>query len=227
MALSHCWGPPEHICKTTRLTLEDHKLEIPWSDLSKTFQEAIEVTRRLGIRYLWIDSLCIIQGDAEDWDREAENMGNIYMYAYLTLAATASASGAGGLFAERDDNVISFVLPPDPDTDSKILTLKARRRRLHQALNVQNLAGGNPLSRRAWAYQERLLAKRILHFGSEELIWECRTEQTCECAHPFVSRTNLNEPIREDCTLAETWQDLVSSYTPLELTYEEDRLPAL
>lgn len=100
MALSHCWGPPELIFKTTVQAFGNNKTQLPWGRLSKTLREAIEVTRRLGIRYIWIDSLCVLQVDEDHWNREAANMGNIYKNAYLTLAATASSSGMGGLHVE-------------------------------------------------------------------------------------------------------------------------------
>jgi hypothetical protein len=99
------------IFKSTTETLEDNKLNLAWDKLSKTFQEAVAMTRQLGVRYLWIDSLCIIQDNAEDWNIEAANMGNIYKNAYVTLAATASSCGAGGLFTERDSDVLDIPLP--------------------------------------------------------------------------------------------------------------------
>ena len=75
--LSHCWGK-KHIVTTTKATLEQRKLEVPWLLLSRTFQDAITITRELGIRYIWIDSLCIIQDDKEDWERVSAKMAEIY-----------------------------------------------------------------------------------------------------------------------------------------------------
>ena len=66
ICLSHCWGSSQ-IITTTRSTFEDRTKGIAWDDLSKTFQDAICLTRTLGFRYIWIDSLCIIQDDARDW----------------------------------------------------------------------------------------------------------------------------------------------------------------
>lgn len=66
---------------------------IPWDKLPSTFQDAITVTRRLGIAYIWIDSLCIVQDDAQDWEREAAKMALIFESAYLTIAATAAPNG--------------------------------------------------------------------------------------------------------------------------------------
>ncbi|KAG4427885.1 hypothetical protein IFR05_016628 [Cadophora sp. M221] len=147
MALSHCWGPPELIFKTTAQTLEQNKSELPWARLSKTFREAIEVTRRLGVRYIWIDSLCILQDDEDDWNKEAANMGNIYKNAYLNLAATASSNGMGGLHVERDDDFGEIPMPKEKDLE--FVTLKARKRRPHFSLEV--LESCDPLVRRGWA----------------------------------------------------------------------------
>lgn len=67
VCLSHCWGSSQLI-STTRNTIKDRKRGIPWSELSKTFQDAINVTRSLGYLYIWIDSLCIVQDDKNDWE---------------------------------------------------------------------------------------------------------------------------------------------------------------
>lgn len=100
MTLSHCWGRTQFIT-TTRDTLKQRIAGIALTDLSKTFKDAVSLTRKLGIRYLWIDSLCIIQKDKEDWEREAGKMGAVYSQSFLNIAATSSAEGSGGLFKER------------------------------------------------------------------------------------------------------------------------------
>ncbi|KAH6721576.1 heterokaryon incompatibility protein-domain-containing protein [Leptodontidium sp. MPI-SDFR-AT-0119] len=208
----HCWGPPELIFKTTVQAFGNNKTELPWGKLSRTLREAIEVTRRLGIRYIWIDSLCVLQVDEDDWNREAANMGNINKNAYLTLAATASSGGMGGLHVEN----------------LELATLKARRSRLHFSLEV--LESGDSFVHRGWAYQERLLARQIVHFTSEEMVWECKPQQTRECSSP----SGLQEGRSEFESLLEggrkswwSWQMLLTRYTTLQLSKEEDRLPAI
>ncbi|KAB5584705.1 heterokaryon incompatibility protein-domain-containing protein [Coniochaeta sp. 2T2.1] len=99
-ALSHCWGKsPTNT--TTKAVFVSHTQGIDILSLSKTFQHTIFVTRELGIRYLWIDSLCIIQDDEDDWKREAENMADVFANAFVTIAASASTDGDGGLFYPR------------------------------------------------------------------------------------------------------------------------------
>ncbi|XXH04710.1 hypothetical protein Hte_011132 [Hypoxylon texense] len=105
MTLSHCWGDPKLMtAKLTVKTLEDYQIEIPYNKLPPTFRDAVEVTRRLAIRYLWIDSLCIIQRDEddsdrnkeranEDWMTESSKIGRIYNCLYVGSLLQAKNSG--------------------------------------------------------------------------------------------------------------------------------------
>lgn len=74
------------------------QIRIPWAELPNTFQDAITVTRMLGLKYIWIDSLCIVQDDAQDWEREAAKMAIIFEAAYVTIAATAASNGSVCIF---------------------------------------------------------------------------------------------------------------------------------
>jgi Heterokaryon incompatibility protein (HET) len=106
-ALSHCWGGRQHNI-TTWATYEAYQRRIELSSLSKTVQEAIRVTQSLGLRYLWVDSLCIIQNDEDDWRNEAMTMSDIYEQAYCTIAAAAAPDGVTGCFAQsvQDDCLV-------------------------------------------------------------------------------------------------------------------------
>ncbi|PVH80460.1 HET-domain-containing protein [Cadophora sp. DSE1049] len=99
LALSHCWGPSVigNRLTTTEATLKSRLQSIPLSKMPANFRDAAIVTRKLGYRYLWIDSLCIIQDSREDWEIESGNMGNIYTNADLTLAAAAAKDSDGGM----------------------------------------------------------------------------------------------------------------------------------
>lgn len=197
MSLSHCWGL-EQIITTTTKTLQERKTGIKLSEFSKTFHHAVQITRGLGIRYLWIDSLCIIQDDMKDWEIESAKMVEVYMNSQLNIAATHSSSGKGGCFAERwsldslnqvELNVGADILI-EPDKDEKVEYKIYVRNALHVAhdhftrsmdySNTIELA--SPLLIRAWVFQERLLSVRTLHFHAEELIWECGSGISCECS---------------------------------------------
>lgn len=101
LALSYCWGSNQGLV-TTLENLEQMKQSIPFERLAKTCQDAVTITRRLNFKYLWIDSICIIQDDRGDWERESAAMGHIYVNAYLCIAATASRDSGSGIFKHRD-----------------------------------------------------------------------------------------------------------------------------
>lgn len=100
IALSHCWGTAEaarQMLKTTSQNLGQHCEGISVTGLTRTFQDAIDLTVKLGLQYIWIDSLCIIQDDLEDWKIECPRMTDVYGGAYLVVAATAAENGEHGL----------------------------------------------------------------------------------------------------------------------------------
>lgn len=96
-ALSHCWGMPGRLpIKTLKENLSKHLERIRFGDLSRTFQDAVQVARGLQLSYLWIDSLCIVQDDTEDWIREAEQMANVYRESVCTISALSADGGDSG-----------------------------------------------------------------------------------------------------------------------------------
>ncbi|KAK0666943.1 heterokaryon incompatibility protein-domain-containing protein [Cercophora samala] len=241
VALSHCWGPPEKAAKTIKMTadtLHEFQTEIPWNKLSKTFKDAVTITRRLGIRYLWIDSLCIIQGDAQDWAVEASKMTTVYSDAFFVVAASGAADGDGGCFlgsrAASSEGVLSIECSGQQGGKSTAYARRTRRsyadsRRMTRA--AQSLHGwmtgiGQPLETRAWTYQEEKLARRILYYTQDELQWRCGTCNACECSPPSstILASDLSSTQDEK---NEVWCRMVLAYTQRELTYISDRLPAL
>lgn len=107
VALSHAWGMSPRLT-ATRGTIEDLKKGIAISFLPKIFQYDIEITRRLGIKYLWVDCICIIQDDMQDWERESASMAHIYRNSYVTVSASASSDSYSGCFPMRSrDSYIS------------------------------------------------------------------------------------------------------------------------
>jgi hypothetical protein len=190
VALSHCWGLSQHLI-SKRSTIADWKQKIPFFKLPKTFREAIAITRALGIQYIWIDSLCIVQDDPHDWEVEAEKMGAIYHNARLVIAATASKDGDGGmLFSRTGHATIS-----GRDQNDNSFQIFVRRRCDHAAFswgrNTSSSYGVGqsdpvfastfPLLTRAWCFQERILGTRVLHFTNDEMVFECSTSINCEC----------------------------------------------
>ena len=255
LCLSHCWGKAQIITTETG-TLEERKRSIAWGDLSKTFQDAILFTRTLGFRYIWIDSLCILQDSLRDWEVESAKMASVYSQGHLTIAATHSNNGYGGLFSANEDVKISGKTPGGED-----YCLHFRERIDHHVEVVQDYSSKDvpgyatvvhhALMTRAWVYQERMLSTRVLHFGRYEAFFECRSHIQCECegiwmhgasASPIaVIKTEHGDALdthrqqqQEGDTSPEVvyqqarlWRTMICSYSALFLTKSKDRLPAI
>ncbi|KAK4205451.1 heterokaryon incompatibility protein-domain-containing protein, partial [Triangularia verruculosa] len=251
IALSHCWGDKDGIIETTSNSLEKHRSSgIPIADLPNSFRDAAYIAQALNIHHLWIDSLCIIQDDALDWEQESVKMADVYSGAFLTVAVTGSANPSGGcLFPRRQhfngvDDPVSCTgiasragrlnLPPE---------VRVRYERVcHQRMEGQYARWQevdkqiSPLLTRAWGFQEKILSPRMIHFHGEEMIWECNEEHVCECGYRPLGG---HDPTRTSAIIAravesgqqeeiwQLWADLVERYILLDITYEKDRLPAL
>lgn len=98
--MSHCWGGVA-FNSLTKANFSSFREIIPVSTLSKTFQNAIYIARYIGIEYIWIDSLCIIQDDLEDWRRESSLMATVYGGSHINLAASGASNGNVGCFFKR------------------------------------------------------------------------------------------------------------------------------
>jgi hypothetical protein len=197
LTLSHCWGDAQI------LKLESHNFaalcnSIPISELPKTFQDAMHAVRKLGYRYIWIDSLCIIQNSEEDWDREALLMNKVYKYSRLDIAATGAEDSHGGCFFDKDQDMIALpqvelafdlgVFSSSPRRRGRFWGLKRAKVQYHLESKIVRrkyyLIRTDPswieelekarLLNRAWVFQERLLSPRVLHFHRSQLFWECR-----------------------------------------------------
>lgn len=170
--LSHCWGQSRHLVTETA-SLGLRKDRIPWTSLPMTFQDAIHFVRRLGLQYLWIDSLCIIQDDTKDWEYESDAMSTIYRNAFVTIAATNSSGDSRGCYTSGTEL----------DKDYEVGThFYVREKPAHfESSPSPSTFLSFPLLSRAWFYQERLLSPRVLHFGPRELVWECEESSGCQC----------------------------------------------
>ncbi|RKL06079.1 hypothetical protein BFJ70_g17053 [Fusarium oxysporum] len=238
VALSHCWGGSNPQI-TTQDTLDKFQEHIPLTSESQTFLDAMEVTRALGVKYLWIDSLCIIQGDDHDWAVEAAKMADIYANATVTLSADCAPNASSGLFsnepARAEAHQSCEIQCSNPDDNSSV-TIKSRTRTYYSMHTLPHtcILGNQPskLSTRGWTLQERVLSKRIIHFYKEELVWSCATLQRCECRlsslDPKKTGINFLTSIkRSSDELLECWPIEVSAFTKRGLTYSTDRLAAV
>lgn len=172
LALSHQWGSPlqhKKFC-TYKGNIEKLKRGINVSDLPKTFQDAVSITRDLGIQYLWIDSLCIIQDDENDWDMESKLMEQVFSSAYATIAAScASGTDAGFLKAYTDRQCVT------------VETGSGARYYLCDAIDNFSLhVEQGELNKRGWVLQERALSRRTIYFTGTQSYWECGGGVRCE-----------------------------------------------
>ncbi|KAK4163094.1 hypothetical protein QBC43DRAFT_213770 [Cladorrhinum sp. PSN259] len=192
IALSHCWGRLPFL-RTLSTNFDAHKTEIPMSSLPPTFRNAINLTRRLSINYLWIDSLCIIQDDPSDWQKEASIMASIYEGATLVISASHSDSAYGGLYTSFPSTHRSYIVPDVPSPFEGLISVRRPLTHPFRTLSPyhpsQGKASSLPAFTRGWILQERLLSRRILHFTAQELTWECLGESQCQCTPSSLSST--------------------------------------
>ncbi|KAI9773272.1 MAG: hypothetical protein M1839_002184 [Geoglossum umbratile] len=183
ITLSHVWGLTP-TTTTTLPTLGYRMAGVPVRSMPRTFQDAVRIAKEMSIRYLWIDSLCIIQDCLEDWAKESSKMGEYYKNSLFTIAAVSAPDGSGGCFGIRDP----LALTPCP-IDICFPGVMERHPSLFLRLDmnwdpVDQTSGFQrpPLWQRAWVVQERLLSTRILRFSDAQMSWKCCTEEASERA---------------------------------------------
>lgn len=221
--LSHSWGKNEfETLKSTNI--EDLKHGIPNRMLPKTFSEAIQIARAVGIAYLWIDSLCIIQDNSKDWKVEASRMASVYGGSSLNIAASSARNGSEGCFVEPDHCGGGFTARVNIAGRGQVLDISNNK-------EVQKNVFDTHLATRAWAVQEKVLPPRTLHCGEQGLFWECRTrlassffpngfsaQHVISCRQVLLLERNFHW---------HQWRELREWYSRCDLTRSEDKLIAL
>lgn len=172
IALSHCWGrlDQKQLFCTYAYNIAERKANIAYDELPRNFQDAIRITRAMGIPYLWIDSLCIKQGDQEDWAAESVKMEDVFSNAYCTIAASSAACSLTGFLGTRwaRDAI-------------KIRTVSGAPLYLADAIDdFHQDVEKSILSSRGWVLQERALSRRTIYFTSSQVYWECGNGVVCE-----------------------------------------------
>ena len=236
VTLSYPWGGAPPI--TTKSTYDDNLKEMPMASLPPMFQDVVRVVRGMGFRYLWIDSICIIQGDAEDWAKECGRMAQVYEHSAFTIAACAASS-------PQD------TLTPSPSvSDTSTCTFEKGGIQFVASLDNMIEYGDISMPRernsviatRGWCFQERLLAPRVFYLGSRQPYWECHMCQFYEFLRvpfpltgdkPATSTIGVTHTISKsifgiyETFKPESWLDMVESYSRCNLTSNMDKLPAL
>lgn len=190
LTLSYCWGRTKPVVLMNAL-LPAFRASITTLTLPKTIQEAVDITRRLGYRFLWVDSLCIIQDSKEDWKREAARMDQVYFYSTLTIAATVSASNEGGCYRRR--NPLSYLPCRISGTENNGVFISHSHYARTVAAVQRDAIQKAPLNTRAWVLQERILSRRILHFTGTTLFWDCAALQAFDSCPDGKRVANSNQ----------------------------------
>lgn len=218
--------------------MEARRSGIDIRETPQTFVDAVTIARRLGLRYLWIDSLCICQDDASDWARESSRMVDVYSNAHIVIAANHSDDCNGGIFhsrAARPTTVFKF--PGGADDVHAMLLFQTDQRTAFSSTEFR----GEPLSRRGWALQERVLAKRVIHYNARQVYFECdhgifaedgsqHRERHCSLndrLSPFRDPPASSDPSPDYNADLQLWYGLVWSYGSRRLSKPTDRLPAI
>ncbi|KAI0549236.1 heterokaryon incompatibility protein-domain-containing protein [Xylaria curta] len=184
ITLSHCWGiQPFSVLTVTTMPVYIEGIDISEFDL--TFRETIITIRRLGVRYLWIDCHCIIQGPEDeavaDWNHESPRMGKVYANSLLNIGALDSTCPADGLFRiRRSGGFDGRILWSSTRRDGRKLFYITYLTRDYEVMNAFRTLQGSVLMKRGWVLQECVLAPRMLSFGDGEIFWQCAQVAACE-----------------------------------------------
>lgn len=218
--LSHAWGTKPFL-KLTHATYQQFLQQIPFGQLQKTFQDAISISRRLNIDFIWIDSLCIIQEDEADWTRESGRMSVVYGRSTLNIAATSAVDGSQGCFLKAPSVIGGVQTRVTVDG-------KPELRNFHRGQFEYDMATTSHLATRAWTVQEKVLAPRTMYIGDRGVVWECRTTIASEfLPDGFQDPLIMSIVSRGEDRLREHWSTIMELYSRASLTYASDKLPAL
>ncbi|KAF6821894.1 hypothetical protein CPLU01_12342 [Colletotrichum plurivorum] len=213
--------------KTTNETILEFLVEIPEDSLTKTHQETIQFTRALGFEYLWIDALCIIQGDAQDWAFESRHMEQVYGNAALTvMAARSPDSRLGFMTAAGGTKRQPCAIPLSSSNNNHLYIDRPRQRAL------------GPTTTRGWCYQEEALSKRTITFNEDQMVYKCLTWNSWEdgssnmwgspssSSTPVFPSTAPDMKVRKDKTL-NMWYGKIEQFTKRSLSNPHDIFGAI
>ena len=253
-ALSYCWEGVQRFA-TTLATIGRNSMGCKRSDLPQTLQDAILLTRMLGLQYIWIDSSCIIQDSVADKLQEIPNMSLYYKNAYVTICAGGESCNQGflqihdeceqhpGLGVTKHLLKLSYLCP-----DETVGTVYFYEESPY-------FLSWEPISRRAWTFQERLLSPRVLIYGSR-LLWQCHSAQHSDggvedwsfdtSASDYrrlqinftkVDESSKKQPPKTDISSVQyidssndpfgSWYRAVHEFSRRQLTFPEDKLSAI
>jgi hypothetical protein len=256
ITLSYPWTAETKDTSLIKGNKDEFYKSIPTQAWPQTYQDAVSITRELGVRYLWIDSLCIVQDQPDDWDQQASLMGSIYSGGLLNLAGVEGERSSGLDVSRSPLRIAPCLLPrirggPDGGAEDWVC---------YRPDDIRKAVDRAPLYQRGWTFQERVLSRRTVHFG-DQLFWECdclRASETFPLGidhpdHPEsvdhgiheiksslqvpagATNASTSEPASitrrfmssDEDKLHRLWCTVVRCYSGMELTKASDRLIAL
>lgn len=237
--LSHRWGSAEHT-KLTKNTYLQFLEGVPLESLPQLIQDSIFVSLELGVRYLWIDLLCICQDDISDWQREASLMQKVYSHGFCNISASDANGCFESMFNARNPDEI---LPQIIELKASDQRGDAHHAKLFRILNDSfwDINATKALvNTRAWVFQERFLAPRVLQFGKRLLTWDCLEGPAAEIfphGLPNLLQRSSSDSFKNFDPPGITpeyshlkpyvrWGHLVRAYTACSLTFQSDKLIA-
>lgn len=239
--LSYCWGSNSQLSMTTTANRNEYRHSVPWQELPPTIRDSIKLCHELGFEYVWVDSLCIVQDDQQDWLREASDMARIYSRSGLTLAIHLCDDASESFLQKRlldaeqwsdgplgcarisvnDSNTVDsrdmYFWQDESFKGSRFLDLWWRS---ITDLRRDGLSG--EWLNRAWTFQEWFLSPRVLHIHAMT-VWDCFDSRGNELEDRFLGR----EGIPRAFPGIDTWPLIVEDFTSRQISMEKDRLPAL
>ncbi|KAK0645594.1 heterokaryon incompatibility protein-domain-containing protein [Cercophora newfieldiana] len=242
ICLSHCWGSKLPL-QTKSDNIQEHQRSMPWDAFPIVYKEVISISQHLGVDFVWIDSLCIIQDSEADWVNESQQMCEVYANAYLTVAATespdCSVSMMDGYLSEArtEEKIVRFNMAQDGTTqEATLMLVKEVYRGPHW--HSSEARERPPLVSRAWAFQEEILSPRLICLTRADLVWQCKRGTLCDCGaseiapeqvvESFHHRMDVDSSGHADRKqIAALWREVASGYSRRKLTRDTDKLPAL
>lgn len=246
--LSYCWGPESDAfkqLKTTPDNLAARSHHIDLEAMSPVMRDAAAVCRALDIRYLWIDALCIIQGDKADWDEQSAQMANIFGSAYLTICTLASSSCMEGFLDDKEPPVLQLGFVSSSDTGI-CGTISVRPSQLQAKGETSSSSAKSAFLRdlvasawntRGWIFQEKCLSPRKLYFGQLLHLQRDDTIKSENNSVQNIASTNWGRQwpkfmsadyLRQQGHHAKNlWYDVIQEVNQLQWTVASDLFPGL
>ncbi|KAH8892532.1 HET-domain-containing protein [Thozetella sp. PMI_491] len=229
VCLSYVWGAASSIrlTKSNRSALmeRDSLRVVQPAMLARTIRDTITLVKKLKIRYLWVDALCLVQNDPDDVRRGVTVMDRIYERSYFTVVAADGHDANYGLpgveVCTRTDAPPAFKVLPGVS--------------LRIWVQLELLLRSSIYETRGWTFQERLLTTRAIVFIDGQLYFRCRRGDQAERAygtaqdfsHPRVAENNISRLFDRKLQAHRLdLENLITLYSRRQLTNELDTLNA-